>query len=418
MFSDKIEKKAFIVVGKNYGDEGKGQQIARFVHQLQREQKSCLVIKNNGGAQAGHTVVNQGKRNVFHQLGSGTPFGVPTFLGSLYMVDPVQLKAEIEQYTSDHEAGLPDIYASMDCRVTTIYDVIINSLAECNRGDKRHGSCGMGIYETQIRCEDKEHALFLGELLQMTKEQLIGKLQNIRNHYVQKRLCELGINIQTVAKNTECSKWIELLKDDTLLYHVTDIMQETLRYGLTPLTHEALVQFLDEFDSYLFENGQGLLLSEDNEEEYPHVSASMTGCQNALQMIESYIGEIPTEICYVTRSYMTRHGAGKLVGSCLREEISNQVQMDLTNQYNPWQETIRYGKHVSVAEFLRHVKKDIKGIKRNQNVDVALSITHLNETDGNICFVDGDIPVSDFTTEHEIQSIFSKIYTSYDESLT
>lgn len=66
-------KKITVVIGANYGDEGKGRAVSYFSKNHKEEEKKYrkLVIRFNGGSQAGHTVVNN-DRIVFGHFGSGT----------------------------------------------------------------------------------------------------------------------------------------------------------------------------------------------------------------------------------------------------------------------------------------------------------------------------------------------------------
>ena len=81
----------YAVIGKNYGDEGKGLTVD---HLCTGDEKP-LVIRHNGGAQSGHTVETDGKRFVFHQLSSGSFHGADTFWAGTYLPDLYKLQEEI-----------------------------------------------------------------------------------------------------------------------------------------------------------------------------------------------------------------------------------------------------------------------------------------------------------------------------------
>lgn len=72
-------------------------------------------------------------------------------------------------------------------------------------------------------------------------------------------------------------------------------------------------EFLKEFDNIVFEAGQGLLLDQNNKKYFPHLTPSNTGIKNAKKIIEGidWGDEINIETCYVSRTYLTRHGAGE-----------------------------------------------------------------------------------------------------------
>lgn len=76
-------KTAKIVIGANFGDEGKGLMTDYFANEAKKQGKSCLVVCHNGGSQRGHTVVSpSGIRHVFHHFGSGSFEGADTYLSS------------------------------------------------------------------------------------------------------------------------------------------------------------------------------------------------------------------------------------------------------------------------------------------------------------------------------------------------
>ncbi|MDU0295245.1 adenylosuccinate synthetase, partial [Saccharothrix longispora] len=90
-----------IVVGLGFGDEGKGAVVDALCH----DRPTTAVIRFNGGAQAAHNVVADGRHHTFSQYGSGTLAGVPTHLSHHVLVEPIALATE----TRELEAlGVPD----------------------------------------------------------------------------------------------------------------------------------------------------------------------------------------------------------------------------------------------------------------------------------------------------------------------
>ena len=76
--------RARVVIGSNFGDEGKGLTVDYLCHQ-----GAGVVVRFNGGAQAGHTVCLDRLRHVFSHFGSGTLRGVPTYLSQFFIVNPI-----------------------------------------------------------------------------------------------------------------------------------------------------------------------------------------------------------------------------------------------------------------------------------------------------------------------------------------
>jgi adenylosuccinate synthase len=140
---------AVAVIGANFGDEGKGLATDYFARRHTLLGRPPLVARCNGGAQAGHTVQDGDRRHVFGQVSAGTFAGSDTYLGSNFIINPIVLINEL-QALSPLKAN-PLVYANRDCRITTIFDMAINSLIELKRGKHAHGSCGMGINETVAR---------------------------------------------------------------------------------------------------------------------------------------------------------------------------------------------------------------------------------------------------------------------------
>lgn len=372
-----------VVIGKNFGDEGKGLVTAS----LSLSCKKPLIIKSNGGAQAGHTVENPGQstRFVHHQTGSGSEYGAFTLWAETYHPDLFKLDSEIDEFKNIF-GFVPKLYSEPGATVTTIDDVLINMALENSRGDNRHGSCGMGINECCLR-NAAGYGLTVGEISVLSPEAMMDRLKEIRAAYSLKRISELGLDM---------NDWhLALLKDENVLTNYVEGVKENLKY--VELT-EADNAFLEAFDGLIFENGQGLLLDEDNERFAPHVTASKTGLTNPMLFLNKH-GLVPDEVLYVTRPYVTRHGAGFLPCECDRAELPG-VGTDATNVTNEWQGSIRYARHESPEEFIRPIKEDLRAA--GCLLKPSLVITHMDETDGNVLFETGALRPGEF----------EKVYTS------
>src|SRR3989344_2017692 len=162
MFETK--KKAVLVGGLGFGDEGKG-TTTEF---LTGFYKAGVVIRYNGGAQAGHNVVlRDGRQHVFSQFGSGTFVpGVKTHLSRFVVVNPVSMFNEEKHL---QRVGVTDAFqrTTIDEQATIVtpYHRIANQLAEISRGPNRHGSCGRGIGEAvSDRFKYRDKILLAGDL--------------------------------------------------------------------------------------------------------------------------------------------------------------------------------------------------------------------------------------------------------------
>ena len=83
-----------IVIGANFGDEGKGKLTDYYT----KNADNCIVVCSNGGAQRGHTVLkSDGTRHVFHHFGSGTLNGADTYLPEDFILNPLVFREEWEE---------------------------------------------------------------------------------------------------------------------------------------------------------------------------------------------------------------------------------------------------------------------------------------------------------------------------------
>lgn len=417
-----------VVIGKGFGDEGKGMATDFLASRYEK----VLVVRHNGGAQSGHTVELPDKRFVFHELSSGSFRGADTFWAKTFYPDLYKLREEIDEFrdlvlVEKDSVSIPMIYADVDAQITIIDDVLINMAAETFRGNERHGSCGMGIYEAVCRGE-AGYGITIGELMELDFSTLVDRLERIRREYVWRRLKELEVVTDTKSlepreavkvkqdngifgnvENDELFQYLDLIMDKTV---IENFAKEVLknRSLIIPVTN--VKKLFEDYESVVFENGQGLLLDTDNEKYTPHVSASKTGLYNPCRIL-SETGMYPDEVVYVTRSYVTKHGAGYLPYECNKEELGIK-DTDKTNVHNPWQGTLRYARHESMDYFAEDIRVDMKNIEKtlgkNCNVKCMLMVTHLNETGDNIKCMDGDVKIGDFCKK--MKGVFDGYYLS------
>ena len=400
------------VIGKNFGDEGKGYTCSCLASSL----KKSLIIKHNGGGQAGHTVEDpEGKwRFIHHQIGAGAEYHVPTLFTDSFMPDLFQLGKEVKDFT-ELFGFQPILYSEKNARVTTVDDVLLNMGAEVARGKNRHGSCGMGIEEC-VQRNAAGYGITVEELVTWTKQDLLDRLKQIRREYTERRAKILGIY--------SSNPYYEMLHDETVLENFVVEVKENVKL-LTLVDVDR--KWLEEFQNLIFETGQGLLLDQDYEAYAPHLTSSKTGIHNPAIFLEKR-GLFLDEAIYVTRPYVTRHGNGPLPCEVDSSELSG-VGEDLTNRPNEWQGTLRYAKHESLETFFAPVLRDRDSLKQNERkeqittkespntiettetIDVAgttenigdtklskspklsILVTQLSETGNQLYFEKGSIPI-------------------------
>ena len=383
--------RSIAVIGKNFGDEGKGLATAS----LSRVLEKPLIIKHNGGAQAGHTVEDAAAawRFVHHQIGAGAEYGAPTLFAEHYMPDLYQLGKEVADFMRLF-GFVPLLYSEKTARATTIDDVLLNMGAEAARGDARHGSCGMGIDEC-VQRNRAGYGLSVEEVAAWNAAELLLRLRELRTRYTRKRAAALGIDRE--------NPYFELLENDTVLQNY--VAEVKANVGLLTLV-DANRDWLGQFAHLIFESGQGLLLNEDYEAYAPHLTSSKTGMHNPAHFLEKR-GLTLDEAIYVTRSYVTRHGEGPLPCETARAKLPG-VGADLTNQPNEWQGTLRYARHESMESFFAPVERDkdsVQMFSSARDSKLSILITHLNETGNRLYFEEGEVSFERVEREGERRGI-------------
>ena len=312
---------ALAVIGAGYGDEGKGLAVDALASRLIDDGLAVTVVRSNGGAQAGHTVITPGgKRHVHHHVGAGQFVGASTHLSQFFVAHPMMLIAEIQELTGI--SGRPDISIDPRAAVTTPWDMLLNQIVETARDAGRHGSCGLGFGETLERME-RGPRLTVADL---ASEDLAERLEQISLEWFPKRLAELGVQARlpghldaVVNRKAILARFLEDCADFRAAVRIRDDAD------------------LAQDDAVIFEGAQGLALDMDLGA-FPHVTRSHTGLPN-MAAICAEAGIEQLEVHYMTRAYATRHGAGPLAG----EELDPGVVSldDPTNQPNAWQGRLR-----------------------------------------------------------------------------
>src|SRR5574343_76052 len=336
------------VLGASYGDEGKGKIVDFLVHR----HKATVVVRFNGGAQAGHTVVTpDGRRHVFSHFGSGSFLGAKTFLSRHFVVNPILFfkeKALLLKHGID-----PEVLVDPSAIITTPYDMIINQAIE-NARTVRHGSCGVGFGETIERNTQYAPGM-ISDFLRICMsdcefDEIRFKLELIRRVWVPTRIENLGICYTDEIK--------KLVMDDRILNHfINDLIR----------MHRVIrLMKVEELSSYrlVFEGAQGLALDQ-SRGSFPHVTRSNTGLENVIEICNvAGIEEIETH--FVTRAYLTRHGAGPLPNELSRKPY--QGIKETTNVTNEYQGKFRYA-HLDASSLRARIHSCL-----NSTIDTSIKI--------------------------------------------
>ena len=350
------------VIGSGYGDEGKG-MFTDFLSSFETR-----VVRFNGGAQAAHTVETPyGTRHIFHHIGSGTLNGAYTHLSKYFVINPILALKEFEELRA--KGIFPDITVDPNAPVTTPIDMMLNQALEHGRGDKRHGSCGVGFGETIERTENGPKILVKDLYKLNTKT-----LEDIQYDWYFHRREQLDVELPPMFFSPKILK---------------KFYSECLEFlGEVELMSDS--QIWEDVNKIIFEGAQGLGLDQDLGH-FPNVTRSHTGLLNVAKLMEEAKLKEPLSTYYLTRSYDTRHGAGPLD----REgELKWGPLRDDTNVTNEWQGEMRFAP-LNIREKRDWVERDLERVKDSIEVDPSLVITCVDQVPVGVDF-DPDAIASEF----------------------
>lgn len=322
---------AYIIVDLGFGDAGKG-LLTDF---LVRRTGADLVVRYNGGAQAGHNVVTPDRRHhTFAQFGSGTfnP-GVRTFLSRYMVIHPTALLVEGDFL---QKKGVQDVYdrlrISEDALIITPFHQAANRIRELLRGDNRHGSCGVGVGETVDHAHlHPADCIRAGDLCRPTELQ--RKLSRIR----EQKWAEIKSILGGIAIPERVVKELSIFEDESVMdTWINSIARITAMRLVVP--DSTLADWLDRSLSVVFESAQGILL--DAEAGFhPYTTWSDCTTAHAEEILAQMTPGAAVKRVGVMRTCMVRHGPGPLP----TESGEFKGLISEHNQSGDWQGSVRYG---------------------------------------------------------------------------
>lgn len=270
---------AYVVVGTQWGDEGKG----KITDYLGR--KSDVVVRYQGGNNAGHTIVFDNKKYALHLIPSGI-FNKDTVnvMANGMVINLAALKQELEYL---HENGITDYNLKISDRAHIImpYHIELDKFYETLKADKNIGTTHKGIgpayTDKAARFGIRIGDLFCDDLLD--KIDFNVKLKN-------QILADTGIEFNAKELYNQLLTYKELIKDfvcDTSVY-----LEEELKAN----------------KNVLFEGAQGVMLCLDNGT-YPFVTSSSPTASSVPLNAGVNLKYIST-VYGVTKAYSTRVGSG------------------------------------------------------------------------------------------------------------
>lgn len=273
-----------IIVGAQWGDEGKGKIVDLFTPQAD------FVVRFQGGANAGHTLVIDGQKTVLHLLPSGVLHPhVKCIIGNGVVIDPKVCLHEIAELQQRHLLqDSTTLSISPHAHVVMPYHQKIDQLRETQLGDAKIGTTGRGIgpcYEDKVA----RTGIRMSELVDPARLRTrLAQVLPIKNAYLQKMLGGDAYNLDEIHR-----EYAQLGQD--LRPYVRD-------------TTQLIAEACSQGKRILFEGAQGTALDVDHGT-YPFVTSSTTVAAGAC----SGSGVGPTqinEVLGVTKAYCTRVGSG------------------------------------------------------------------------------------------------------------
>ena len=275
--------KNVVVLGTQWGDEGKGKIVDLLTDQV------SLVARFQGGHNAGHTLVIDGEKTVLHLIPSGIlREGVKCMIGNGVVLAPDAL---LKEMAGLEEKGVPvreRLRLSPACPLILPYHVALDQAREIKRGNAKIGTTGRGIgpaYEDKIA----RRGLRLGDLFdEQTFAAKLKELMEYHNFALTEYYKVDPLNYDQVL--SDALTWATELKP--LVDDITDILHTARESG----------------ESILFEGAQGSLLDIDHGT-YPFVTSSNTTAGG----VATGAGMGPIYLDYVlgiTKAYTTRVGSG------------------------------------------------------------------------------------------------------------
>lgn len=349
-----MTKSLDLVIGANYGDEGKGITVARLA-ETHRNVKTANIL-TNGGPQRGHTVCVDGKTHIFRHFGSGTPFGAITYFDKYFILNPIVFCEEFSGLEKNFCTGISKPVRNPLCRWTTPFDMMYNQMESKLRWK---GTCGMGIWATICRYNNTNPPLFDEFCRDFDQDEKIEFLESIKKYY------EIKLDVRCFpeyAAAWNSSYLIEhFIQDCLAMEELTTCIPADLN--------------LDNYEHLILENGQGLLLGDDGTDN-PEKTPSDTGSSIIVNSFDS-VKDLEINVHYVTRPYLTRHGSRTFI----EERVDGDMNFESeSNGFNEWQKNFLYA-NLDLISLKSNIEKDKEKLSVFPTITYNIDVTHSDEID-------------------------------------
>jgi adenylosuccinate synthase len=276
-----FEMKADVLLGLQWGDEGKGKLVDVLTGSYD------VIARFQGGPNAGHTLEFKGQKHVLHTIPSGIFHpGKVNLIGGGLVIDPIIFRREIDRLKDFGINATRNLLISRKSHLILPTHRLLDAAQENAKGAGRIGSTLKGIGPTYTDKTGRE-GLRVGDI---EKPDFSDRYIRLRDSHLEK-IAHLGYEHDAPLPEQEWFDAVEVMKQFTLV------------------NGEYLVnQWLNEGKRILAEGAQGSMLDIDFGS-YPFVTSSNTTCSGAcsgLGLAPSRIGEV----IGVFKAYCTRVGSG------------------------------------------------------------------------------------------------------------
>ena len=279
-----MQNNNIVIIGTQWGDEGKGKIVDWLT------ESAAAVVRFQGGHNAGHTLVINGKKTVLRLLPSGMMHaGVQCFIGNGVVISPDALIKEIKELEAIGVNVRDRLKISEACPLIMPYHIAIDQAREFKKGLNKIGTTGRGIgpcYEDKVA----RRAI---------------RVQDLFNPEIFK--AKLAENLDFYNFQLEHYYKVATLDFDTIVDEVLNTYAEDIKPMVSDVSRK-LFNLNKEGHKVIFEGAQGTLLDVDFGT-YPYVTSSncvaggaSTGAGISPRMINYVLG--------IAKAYTTRVGSG------------------------------------------------------------------------------------------------------------
>jgi adenylosuccinate synthase len=275
--------KSVIILGSQWGDEGKGKIVDMLMEQ------ASIAVRFQGGHNAGHTLMIDGQKTILRLIPSGILHShVQCLIGNGVVLSPTALLEEIEELESRGVPVTQRLRISEACVLILPYHVALDRAREEAKGKSKIGTTGRGIgpaYEDKVA----RRAIRFGDLF--NEKRLTEKLEEVLNYH------------NFVLQNYHGHPPVEPAQVlENLLMMVPRL--EPMRADVAAM----LAEYREQGKNIMFEGAQGTMLDVDHGT-YPYVTSSNT-VAGAASVGSGYGPRHFHYVLGITKAYTTRVGAG------------------------------------------------------------------------------------------------------------